>query len=77
VHKETCYCFNNHAGYCSHGVYLFIYLPPQNEKIIREQRFHVLQDIDKNIHAKIDNSVSLMKNLLAAYEPGRDKRKEK
>ena len=56
-------------------IYLFIYLP-QNEKIIREQRFHVLQDIDKNIHAKIDNSVSLMKNLLAAYEPGRDKRKE-
>ena len=47
-------------------IYFFIYLP-RNEKIIREQRFHALQDIDENVHAKIDNSVVLLKNLLTAY----------
>src|SRR6185369_4152408 len=48
-------------------IYLFIYLP-HNEKIIREQRFHVLQEIDKSVHAKIDNSVALLDNLLTAFE---------
>ena len=48
-------------------IYLFIYIP-RNEKIIREQRFSVLQNIDKNVHEKINNSVILLKNLLIAYE---------
>src|SRR5437762_3080597 len=53
-------------------IYLFGYIP-HNEKIIREQRFKVLQDIDKNVHAKIENSVALLDNLLTAYEPRRGK----
>src|SRR6266496_2281810 len=58
-------------------VYLFIHLP-HNEKIIREQRFHVLQDIDKSVHAKIENSVALLDNLLIAYEqsPPRNENKK-
>lgn len=48
-------------------IYVFIYIP-RNEKIIREQRFRVLQNIDKNVHEKISNSVILLKNLLTAYE---------
>src|SRR5436853_1300004 len=48
-------------------IYLFIYIP-RNEKIIREQRFRVLQIIDENVHEKINNSVILLKNLLTAYE---------
>jgi len=47
--------------------YLFIYIP-HNEKIIQEQRFRVLQNIDENIHRKIENSVALLNNLLKAYE---------
>ena len=49
-------------------IYLFGYIP-HNEKVIRVQRFKVLQDVDKTIHAKIENSVALLDNLLTAYEP--------
>ncbi|HEX8278508.1 MAG TPA: cache domain-containing protein, partial [Segetibacter sp.] len=49
------------------SLYFFIYLP-QNEKRVQEQRFRSLQTIDNNIHAKIDNSIALMNNLLSAYQ---------
>lgn len=47
--------------------YFFIYVPA-NEKKIEEQRFRTLQNVDRNIHDKMDNSVSLIKNLLKAYD---------
>jgi len=47
--------------------YFFIYLP-YNEKRIDEQRFNALQNIDRNIHAKIENSISLLNNLLSNYQ---------
>src|ERR1019366_2794662 len=37
------------------------------EKNLQEQRFRTLQNIDENIHKKIENSVALMSNLLTAY----------
>lgn len=46
--------------------YFYLYVP-QNEKLVQEQRFRSLQNTDKNIHSKIDNSIALMKNLLRAY----------
>jgi hypothetical protein len=49
--------------------YFYVYVP-QNEKRVQEQRFRSLQNIDKNIHAKIDNSISLMNNLLQSYKNG-------
>lgn len=49
--------------------YFFMYVP-QNEKRVKEQRFRSLQNIDKNIHSKIDNSVALMNNLLTVYKDG-------
>ena len=48
------------------GIYSFIYVP-NNEKNLQEQRFRTLQNIDENIHKKIENSVALMSNLLTAY----------
>lgn len=59
---------------CLGAGYFFIYIP-SNEKIIQEQRFRALQNIDRNIHAKIDNSMALLNNLLTDYQlniPGRD-----
>lgn len=47
--------------------YFYLYVP-QNEKAVQEQRFRSLQNIDKNIHSKIDNSIALMHNLLVAYK---------
>ena len=47
--------------------YFFMYVP-QNEQRLQEQRFRSLQNIDINIHSKIDNSVMLMKMLLQAYK---------
>jgi hypothetical protein len=49
-------------------IYLFGYIP-HNEKVIRAQRFKVLQEVDKTVHTKIENSVALLDNLLTAYEP--------
>lgn len=43
--------------------YFFMYIP-NTEKGLQQQRFRSLQNIDKNIHSKIDNSVALMSNLL-------------
>ncbi len=48
------------------GIYSFIYVP-NNERNLQEQRFRTLQNIDENIHKKIENSVALMSNLLTAY----------
>ena len=45
------------------GIYFFIYVP-NNEKSLQEQRFRTLQNIDDNLHKKIENSVALMNNLL-------------
>ncbi len=59
---------------CLGAGYFFIYVP-QNEKSVQEQRFRSLQNIDKNIHAKIDNSIAIMDNLLKAFiskQPGID-----
>ncbi|MDN3658035.1 cache domain-containing protein [Ferruginibacter paludis] len=53
--------------------YFYLYVP-QNEKGVQEQRFRSLQNIDKNIHAKIDNSIALMHNLLVAYKDSIAKR---
>ncbi len=47
------------------GAFYFFMYVPQNEKRLQEQRFRTLQNIDKNIHAKIDNGVGLMNNLLS------------
>ena len=46
--------------------YFFIYIP-QNERRIVEQRFSALQNIDRNIHAKIENSIGLLNNSITAY----------
>ncbi|MCW3093230.1 MAG: hypothetical protein JWP81_4299 [Ferruginibacter sp.] len=48
------------------AIYFFIYLP-QNERRIREQRFKALQNIDLNIHTKIENSIALLNNVLSNY----------
>jgi hypothetical protein len=45
------------------AVYFFIYVPG-NEKTLQEQRFRTLQNIEQNIHKKIQNSFALMNNLL-------------
>jgi hypothetical protein len=51
---------------CFGLVYFLIYLP-QNEKNIRKQRFRALQNLDRNIADKIDNSKKLLGNLLEHY----------
>jgi hypothetical protein len=48
------------------AIYFFIYVP-DNEKTLQERRFRMLQNIDENMHKKIENSVALMSNLLTAY----------
>ncbi|MEO8766182.1 MAG: cache domain-containing protein [Ginsengibacter sp.] len=45
------------------ATYFFIYVP-DNEKVLQEQRFRTLQNIENNIHEKIENSIALMNNLL-------------
>src|SRR5438552_11085811 len=49
------------------AIYFFIYLP-HNEKDLQKQRFRALQNIDRNIHEKIENSVALLNNLLSSYQ---------
>jgi hypothetical protein len=49
------------------ALYFFVYLP-HNEKDLQEQRFRALQNIDRNIHAKIENSTALLNNLLSSYQ---------
>lgn len=46
--------------------YLYVYIPSK-ERRIREQGFRAMQNIDRNIQAKIQNSVSLLNNILSAY----------
>ncbi|MEO6550101.1 MAG: carboxypeptidase-like regulatory domain-containing protein [Ferruginibacter sp.] len=56
------------------ATYFFIYLP-QNERRISEQRFKALQNIDLNIHTKIENSIALLNNVLTNYlKEGDDQR---
>ncbi len=43
--------------------YFFIYVP-KNEKTVQQRRFRCLQNIDTNVHSKIENSISLLYNLL-------------
>jgi CarboxypepD_reg-like domain len=57
------------------SIYFFVYIP-NNEKIIQQQRFRALQNIDRNIHDKIENSVGLLNNLLSNYQKaGAEERK--
>jgi predicted PurR-regulated permease PerM len=49
------------------GIYFFMYIP-NNQRNLEEQRFRCLQNIENNIHEKIDNSVALLNNLLITYE---------
>lgn len=49
------------------GIYFFMYIP-NNQRNLEEQRFRCLQNIETNIHAKIDNSVALLNNLLITWE---------
>ncbi len=58
------------------AAYFYLHVP-QNEKLVQEQRFRSLQNTDKNIHSKIDNSIALMKNLLRAYHGARKEYIEK
>ena len=51
------------------SIYFFVYIPG-NEKSIQQQRFRALQNIDRNIHAKVENSVGLLNNLLSNYQKG-------
>jgi len=44
-------------------LYFFIYVP-NNQRVVEEQRFRCLQNIEKNIKAKRDNSVALLNTLL-------------
>ncbi|MGZ3766603.1 MAG: cache domain-containing protein [Mucilaginibacter sp.] len=46
--------------------YFFIYVP-NNEKTVQERRFRCLQNIDNNIHSKIENSILFINTLLNAY----------
>lgn len=55
------------------SVYFFIYLP-YNEKIIQEQRFRALQNVSRNVEAKIGNSATLLNNLLDFYFDPTEKR---
>ena len=50
--------------------YFFIYVP-NNEKILQEHRFRILQNIDKNIQSKVESSSVRLKRLLEnhAYDP--------
>ncbi len=45
------------------AVYFFIYIP-NNETRLQEQRFRTLQNINRNIHEKIKNSVALLNNVV-------------
>ena len=49
------------------GIYFFMYIP-NNQRNLEEQRFRCLQNIETNIHAKIDNSVALLNNLLVTWQ---------
>ncbi|MEO7120824.1 MAG: hypothetical protein ABIY62_06990 [Ginsengibacter sp.] len=48
------------------AIYFLIYVP-NNERDLQEQRFRTLQNIDVNIHKKIENSVSTLSNLLDGF----------
>ncbi|MES2647793.1 MAG: cache domain-containing protein [Bacteroidota bacterium] len=53
--------------------YFFIYIPT-NERRLQEQRFRSLQNIDRNIHTKIDNGVAMLNLLIKAYHDAPTKR---
>ncbi len=43
--------------------YFFIHIP-KNAKYVEDRHFRCLQNVETNIHAKIDNSIGLLNNLL-------------
>ena len=69
-------CFNYDGGDPGTGFHLFFCIHTNNEKSIQQQRFRALQNIDKNIHAKVENSVGLLNNLLSNIKR-QDRKKEK
>ncbi|SDG74893.1 hypothetical protein SAMN04487996_122153 [Dyadobacter soli] len=48
------------------ALYSFVYIP-SNQRNVEAMRFRAIQNIDRNINKKIDNSVNLMSQLLAAH----------
>ncbi|WP_207426611.1 cache domain-containing protein [Pedobacter sp. SYSU D00535] len=53
------------------AVYLFIYVP-SNVRHLEARQYRSLQNAEKNIQAKIDNSVGLLGNLLYRYRESRE-----
>ncbi|MEO6283003.1 MAG: hypothetical protein ABIN80_13860 [Dyadobacter sp.] len=53
------------------ALYIFIYIP-SNQRNVEAIRFRAIQNIDKNIGKKIDNSVMLMNQLLGVYKQKKD-----
>lgn len=51
------------------SIYFFIYVP-DNEKAVQQQRFRALQNIDRNIHSKLENSAALLSNIINKYQYG-------
>ncbi len=51
--------------------YFFIYIP-KNEKTVQARRFRCLQDIDSNVHARIQSSVALINFYLKAHSNDSD-----
>lgn len=57
------------------SIYIFIYIP-DNEKAVQQQRFRALQNIDRNIHSKLENSAALLNNIINKYQYGSDNDKK-
>ncbi len=52
--------------------YFYIYVP-NNERTVQERRFRCLQNVDINIHNKIQNNFRLVENLSRTYSKKNDK----
>ncbi|HZX59677.1 MAG TPA: hypothetical protein VFE54_13160, partial [Mucilaginibacter sp.] len=52
--------------------YFFIYIP-NNERTVQERHFRCLQNVDVNIHNKIQNNFRLVENLFRTYSAKNDK----
>ena len=51
--------------------YFFIYIP-NNERTVQERHFRCLQNVDVNIHNKIQNNFRLVENLFRTYSAKND-----
>ena len=51
------------------SLYFFIYIP-DNEKAVQQQRFRALQNVDRNIHSKLENSAALLNNIVNKFQYG-------